>query len=171
MEPFDPKNLTGSQRSALRAALVSAYRRADLQMLISERLNRSWEDLVREGGTKEDQVFDLIETSQREGWIDALIKEAVAGRSNSNQIGRLKVTLGLMAPTLPPASAASGPALSLERMIATSKMRDFSDLVALQGRICRVEAGRFAGTGFLVADDLVLTNYHVIEQVKDGDGR
>ena len=171
MEPIDYSNLNGPQRAALRAALVNAFTRSELEILLSDRLDKNWEDYVRDGGTKEDQFFDLIEASRRGGWIDALIREAEPKRPTNSHIARLNVTLGLMAPTPPPASPAANPNLSLERMIATSEMKDFSDLVALQGRICRVEAGNFGGTGFLIGEDLVLTNYHVIEGVKDSDDR
>ncbi|MCK1412520.1 trypsin-like peptidase domain-containing protein [Bradyrhizobium sp. CW4] len=169
MSFIDFNSLNGPQRSALRAALVSAYNRAELEKLLSDKLDKSWEDLVGEGN-KDDQVFELIEASQRHGWTDTLIKAATAERPNNAQISRLEVTLRLMAPALPAAEVASGPNLSLERMIAASRMNYFSDLVAFQGRICRVEAGRSCGTGFLIASNLVLTNYHVVEGVKDSDG-
>ena len=99
------------------------------------------------------------------------MREAQAKRSANSHIARLDVTLGLMSPTLPPSASQENANLSLERMIVTSEMKDFSDMVAFQGQICRVQAGKFFGTGFLIADDLVLTNYHVIEQLTDSDGR
>jgi hypothetical protein len=163
-------DLNGLQRAALRAALMDAFTRAELEKLLSDQLNRSWDSYVREGGTKEDQFFDVIEASRRGGWINDLVIEAQAKRPANSHIARLDVTLGLMAPTLPPADPLENVSLSLERMIVTSELKDFSDVVAFQGQICRIEAGNHGGTGFLIADDLVLTNYHVIEQVKDTDG-
>jgi hypothetical protein len=43
-------------------------------------------------------------------------------------------------------------------------------LADVEGRVCRIEfpERRAQGTGFLVAPDLVLTNYHVIEDVHKG---
>ena len=170
MDLIDFNSLNGPQRSALRAALSSAYSRADLEKLLSDKLDKSWENLVGEGKNKDDQLFDLIEASQEQGWTDVLVEAAAADRPNNAQIKRLDVTLRLMAPTLPPKELASRANLSLERAIASSTIRYFSDLVAFQGRICRVEADNFRGTGFLIASNLVLTNYHVVEAVKSSDG-
>ena len=55
-------------------------------------------------------------------------------------------------------------------MIEKSEITAMSDFNAVQGRICRVEAGKCTGTGFLIADDIVLTNYHVIEGSDGIDG-
>jgi hypothetical protein len=45
-----------------------------------------------------------------------------------------------------------------------------SRLGEMESRVCRIELpeGTARGTGFLIGPDLVLTNYHVIEQVKPG---
>ncbi len=58
-------------------------------------------------------------------------------------------------------------ASQLERLLRdASPYVDFgrwiADLMALQGRVCRIEA-QFYGTGLLVAPDLLLTNHHVVE--------
>lgn len=47
-------------------------------------------------------------------------------------------------------------------------------MLRLQGKVCRMEvdqgaAGTSFGTGFLVGPDLLLTNYHVVEPIVDGD--
>lgn len=168
----DYKNLSGPQRAALRAALLDAFTRSELMRLLSDRLDKNWDDYAREGGTREDQLFDVIEASRRDGWIQDLVQQAKLQRPNNSQIARLDVTLGLLAPTPSPAGAdAQQPHTVLERFITTSAMKDFSDFVGLQGKICRVKAGGFLGTGFLIADDLVLTNYHVVERELRGDGR
>src|SRR5262249_17373736 len=134
-------------------------------------LGKNWEDLVSEEGNREQQFFQIVERSRQDGWIDALIREARAMRPGNRYVAWLDVTLGLMTPNPPPEGAPPNPNLSLERMIASSEMKKFTDLVELQGRICRVEAGQCCGTGFLVGDDLVLTNYHVVEDCRNSDGR
>jgi V8-like Glu-specific endopeptidase len=159
----DYSRLHGPQRAAVRAAFLSAFTRDELKMLLSDRLDKRWDNYTRDSGNLQEQVYDLIEHSQAEGWIDALIREAEAQRPTNRYFARLGVTLGLMAPTQSPLASAGQPLLTLERMIEKSEITAMSDFNAVQGRICRVEAGKCTGTGFLIADDIILTNYHVIE--------
>jgi V8-like Glu-specific endopeptidase len=166
VEPSDYNNLNGPQRAALRAAILDAFTRAELKMLLSDHLGRSWDNYTRDGGNLQQQVYDLIESSQNEGWTNALVREAEAKRPTNRHFARLDVTLGLMSPAQPPGHPPSEASLILERMIGKSEIIAFSEYIALQGRICRIEAGDFFGTGFLIANDLVLTNYHVIEKEK-----
>lgn len=43
-----------------------------------------------------------------------------------------------------------------------------TQLTALEGRVCLVKAGAQTGTGFLVGPDAIMTNYHVMREVIDG---
>jgi hypothetical protein len=122
-------------------------------------------------------TFDLIVAATQQGWMDQLIGAAETV-SNNARIARLRETLAATAALdLPgvdakvrqnPAAAAAG---GMERMVRREGFADWGlwvDRMAAIGRcICSIQypAGveMGGGTGFLVADDLVLTNYHVVE--------
>jgi hypothetical protein len=121
----DYRNLNGQQRAALVAALVDAFGRSDLRMILN-RLDKSWENVASEGGTKELQFLEVVARSQRDGWIGDLIKAIQAKSPHNSQIARLNVTLGLMQPALPP-DRIPGAQVSLERAIPTSEIKKFAD--------------------------------------------
>lgn len=54
-----------------------------------------------------------------------------------------------------------------------SNFINFSDFISalarLEAAVCAIEIPGGGGTGFLVAADLVITNYHVIEKIKKGE--
>ena len=86
----DYSRLNGSQRAAVRAAFLSAFTRDELKMLLSDRLDKRWDNYTRDGGNLQEQVYDLIEHSQAEGWIDALIREAEAQRPTNRYFALIR---------------------------------------------------------------------------------
>jgi Trypsin-like peptidase domain/Effector-associated domain 1 len=167
LRQLDANRLDRLQLRALREAILDAFEPGELQRLLSDRMGKDLRRFVAEG-TFEDQVFELLNAFRGRGWLEQLVKAIEAERPDNASIARLRVTLGLLVPTAPPgadAATASGPD-QLERLLrGAAPYVDFGrwlvDLMALQGRVCRVEAKSF-GTGFLVASDLVLTNHHVV---------
>ena len=80
---FDLNELSGPQRAVLRAALLAAFGRHDLdQMLQDNDPSKRLEILVRDG-TLESQVFELILKTQQEGWTDRLVTWAQTASSES----------------------------------------------------------------------------------------
>jgi len=160
--------LDGLQLRALREAILDAFEPDEFGLLLSDRLNQRLYNHVSTSANYETQVFQLLNKFRSRGWLDQLVKAVEAERPKNPQVARLRVTLGLLNPVGPTGSSEPE---RLERLIReASPFIDFSrwisDLVALQGRVCRVE-GRAFGTGFLVAPDLVLTNHHVVaEEIK-----
>ncbi|MDQ0473443.1 trypsin-like peptidase domain-containing protein [Labrys wisconsinensis] len=165
----DLENLTGAQVKVVVEAIRSSFDEEQLTMLLATDLDRDIDDLA-EPGTWEFRVFRVVRASQMQGFGQRLIEAIEAERPDAPRIKGLRTTLGLVAPSQPAgAAAATGP---LEKIVRDrSTMRDFGRwldlLVRIQGRVCRVE-GKMYGTAFLVADDLVLTNYHVVEAEAKG---
>jgi hypothetical protein len=117
-------------------------------------------------------VGDLVELSVREGWRDELIRGAIA--DNPNPWLKAVATTVEVPPPRPilaePSTRHQG---QLEKLVRERgvflKWQDFTRRLSEVGRqMCRIEipAGEAIGTGWLVASDLVLTNYHVIEDVE-----
>ena len=111
------------------------------------------------------RVFRLIRAADSEGWVLRLVGAAREARPQDAALQAVAAELGLG--TVPP---------SLERIIMASvPFVDVStwraQLGELEAQVCRVEipAGLQAtiGTGFLVAPDLCLTDFHVVKPLID----
>jgi hypothetical protein len=149
--------LGGLQKRVLREAILESFDRGELALMVSDRLDTRL-DVVVGSGTFEQEVFDLIEWATRRAKLDRLIGGVTAERP------QLATALAFSA--APPATAAEPS--RLERLVRNGEGIDRFDpmmerFLAVRGQVCRIEAAR-GGTGFLVAPDLVLTNYHVLEE-------
>jgi hypothetical protein len=173
--------LTGPQRKLIRDAFMAAFTAPSLDLLLQDELDRPpLASLVPQSGF-EVMLFDLINVSRRNGWTQDLIEAAERGSENS-RIKALRQTLETSAladlagtdSQVRKAAPASG---GLERMVRTDS--GYADLglwvermTAIGRWICRIEYPidlmMGGGTGVLVAPDLVLTNYHVIEKHEKG---
>ena len=133
--------------------------------------------LLRCGGTLVDydeagvpQTIHNIITGYNAAFkIDRLVLAAL-GYEEANELMRdFALERGIVRKQLPLVAKED----ALERML--NKQRGFKNPLALIHRmqqivnsICQIEiAGRVNGTGFLIADDVVLTNYHVLKKVID----
>ena len=117
----------------------------------------------------EQQVFGLIKVAQAEGWTDDLIAALSEQRARNVLIYNLPDALRMATSEAEPRVVASG--MTLERIVRDAGFNDLrpwiEKLSVIGQATCRIEFpvnGRTEfGTGFLVADDLVLTNFHVVE--------
>ena len=157
--------LTGSQASQLSEALRDAFLPDALDELLFFALNRRREDVTMASNYRA-QVFQLIRSADAGGWILDLIVAVREARPGNADLQAIAAEFGLS--TAP---------RNLERIISESvPFVDVSTwrarLGTLEGQVCRVEiptgAHMVLGTGFLVAADLCLTNYHVIEPLLTG---
>lgn len=174
---MDLNRLSGPQRKFVRDAFLAAFDEDELRLLLDDELDKNLSHLVEQSDL-ETMTFDLIRVSTRKGWTDRLI-EAAERVSPNARIAKLRDALAAAdALDLQAVDAevarkrvAAG-AGGLERMVRREGFADWGlwvDRMAAIGHcICSIQypmgvkAG--GGTGFLVADDLVLTNYHVIEE-------
>lgn len=164
--------LSGSQAEAFWKGAREAYDLDEFRRLLRFALDKRLENITL-GASFDARVYDVIENAERENWVLRLISAATDARPDNVQLRAVAAEVGLTAapPNLKNTRVAGD---SLERIILDSPFHDISAwrvrLGELEGQVCRVEfpAGRAMGTGFLVGPDLVLTNYHVIEELADG---
>jgi len=160
---------TGFQLEALQEALLFAYPTPqDFRSFLLLRLNRNFNQLAGILSTYEQAVLDVLTRAMAEGWIDALFKAALNHRPNSPKLKLLGRNTAIT-------RTGAGTAYALEDIVrARAGFQDLlpwlEDLERVAGCVCRVEypVGQAIGTGFLIADDHVMTNWHVVREVKNG---
>lgn len=172
--------LTGEQLKTLRQGLGRGFRNVnDLNMFLVEQVEKDINDYASIYDPLPHVAFKLIQAADAEGWIDRLVMAAQATRPNQSAFADVATALGLTAagPNLSNDRPLSGaPVLSpqshLESIVkGTERFEDIEVFLTkasrLQSQICRIETTNpdGNGTGFLVAPDLMLTNYHVMEPV------
>lgn len=168
---MDWNDLNGAQRKTVRAALLAGFDRDSLEMFLDEHFSKRLAAIVDVRAAMEKQVFDLIQLSQQEGWIGELIETAIASSENP----KVKA-LGSLA-LLDVDGDVRLVAGSLEKTVRQNT--DFEDLALwtqkltdIRHRVCRIEDPQdpavALGTGFLVSDAFVLTNFHVVKDYVEG---
>jgi hypothetical protein len=164
--------LSGSQTEVLWNGLREAYDLDELRRLLRFALDKRLDNITL-ASNFDARVFDVIDNAERENWVLRLISAVCDARPDNAALRTVAAAVGLTAapPSLKDARVAGS---NLERVILDSPFQDISAwrvrLGELEGQVCRVEfpAQKAMGTGFLVGPDLVLTNYHVIEELVDG---
>jgi V8-like Glu-specific endopeptidase len=125
------------------------------------------------GKTFQFRLQELIEVARMNDWLPDLVVAARERRPKNAEIGGIAEELGL---------TITGPRLnnptgnSLEEVIqANAKNINLAifheKLPLLEGQVCKIDIPGGGGTGFLVGPNLVLTNDHVIERVRQGLAR
>jgi hypothetical protein len=170
--------MPGVQYEEVWKALYNGYSRKSLEQMLRFRLNLGLDDIVA-GGSMKDMVFDLLSTSEREGWTTDLIREAYQYNPRNSDLLKVYEKYGFAPGISAQDAGAAVPSVrsvseGLEKVIkARLPPFDFAvfreKMSLVERRVCRVELeGNAAGTGFLVGPDAVLTNYHVLESVLKG---
>jgi hypothetical protein len=124
-------------------------------------LGKQLEDITL-GEDFEQVVFQLVQRADSEGWVDELV--LAARTANPGNVALREFAEVGLAPVIPPGQ-------DVERVIRETN--SFLDpaawrvrLAERETRVCRVEVNvlgkGFTGTGFLVAPDVVITNFHVL---------
>ncbi len=161
-----PRLLTGAELQLLFDGLDSAFDVPALTRLLLFRLEKR---IANYGGTGQQEVFfNLVVAANMEGWWPELLAAARASRPGNPVL--LDVEAKLLAPAVPAIAD------NLQKIVTARSLfqnvdefaKAFSQIVDC---ICAVETtGGGRGTGWLVASDLVLTNYHVVKSFLDGAG-
>jgi hypothetical protein len=157
-EPFHLK--------ALHEALLFAYpTAADLNNLFVLHLGQAYNQLAPAGESYRNGLTAVLLQARGEGWLAEWVRQARLDKPRSPKLLLLNRTLELTSAPLPD---------SLGRNLEDIVRADggFQDLIpwvekleALAHRTCRIECpvNTACGTGWLVGPDLLLTNWHVIE--------
>lgn len=155
--------LTGPEQLQWRDALFDAFSEQELTDLLLYRLGDRINRYTSANKPWEAAVGDLVDAYSRRDKEDQLIAKAVEMRPKNSTLIRL--ARGKKAAVAPDDA-------SLERLIHDSNsFLDLGRWLEAAGRlqvcVCRIEiavqGGTVYGTGFLIASDLVMTNWHVVQ--------
>jgi hypothetical protein len=165
----DWSNATGMQLKIVQEALLSAFPRPDeFEMLLALQLDQSYAQLTAGSANYRYAVFQVLIDAKAKNWLAQLLK---AARRENPGNGKLKALDPLADLTSAPAPGGG----TLEDIVRDDG--GFQDVIPwverldkLRTQICRIECpvNQAVGTGWLVANDLILTNWHVVRPVLAG---
>jgi hypothetical protein len=158
------QTLDGRQLRRLSHALLAAFDTHSLERMLRYRLDKRL-DLISTAPDFTQVVFRLVQVAEMEGWTAQLVQAAKDARPDTQDIQAFALDWGLVRANTPLDTP------SLERVIDAS--RGFLDVARWRQRLARIEgavcyirvADEASGTGFLVGPDLILTNYHVVQDL------
>lgn len=166
---FDLNKLSGPQRALLREALLVAFTRPAFDQMLQNNDENKRLDILTTDSALRTQLFELVLLTQMEGWTDTLVAWAQKARPDHARIKSIVSDLRMLKSIEADARFVDR---SLEQTVKarsdTMEMEEWVlGFIQLRSAVCRVEDPRdprkALGTGFLVAPDLLLTNYHVME--------
>lgn len=161
--------LKGKQIGQLRDIIEMHYSIPDLEQLLLIRLDKKLENFAPLGGLKL-KAFTLINQANMEGWEAALVDALISERPNIKILQDFACEADYTFHMENALTATRLDRSGLQAMVNADPL--FDPAKVLQGiantrrTVARIEimaTGTSYGTGFLVAPDLLLTNYHVLE--------
>jgi hypothetical protein len=169
--PLSGDELSSEQIAAVKDALVKSFNLDRFTMMVRRRLGIRLADEVGVDKGFLKVVDDFVERAVEQVSVEQLVRAAHAELPGSPRIAAV-VRLLRIDPVIPPPAADDPDRLEkLVRDRAPSvNYADYLQRLTQLGRqLCRVEYGnaQAGGTGWLVAPDLVLTNYHVAKPVHE----
>lgn len=158
-----PQPLTGPQIRQLRDAVLQAYPTpGSLTDLVLYGLSTRIDNVV-EPGPLNDRVRSLIIWTEAQGRTDELLNAALNDAPKNQILRRVASDLGM--------DGGAGQFESIvKRHLQFTDVEQWRDgMIRSEQAVCRVEVALAVdpegiGTGFLISNDLVITNYHVMEQ-------
>lgn len=172
--------MTPQQRENLENALVESFDKSSLRVMLVNKLAIKLGLEVNTDTGLRNIVNELVDVSERGEWTDKLVLAAY----QANDASRIKTVIdelgiNILQPVcgherelvIPVSEVTQLPKLEKivnERTTFVNFIEYLEKLAGIGAQICRIEfpEGQPKGTGWLVATDLVLTNYHVIDSVK-----
>lgn len=168
--PPSMMQLSGVERGEVRLAFENAFDKDTFPRFLSERLDRDvYTNGAPIGGTFSDMIAGVLKRANQEGWIVDVLAKARETVPGNQAVALAAERSGL---------SASRRQVLEEVIKKTNAFIDIRSLITkltvLEYQVCRVEVQTdqndiMYGTGFLIAPDLLLTNYHVIEAVDKGE--
>lgn len=160
-----PRRLTGGEIQLLWQILLDAYDRNSLQRLLRFKLDKDLGDITAPGAFS-DVVFQLLDVAEMEGWTFRLLLAVREDRPQREELLAFVQEAGVAPLNTPPQPGLEK--LIVDTNAALDIMAWRTRLGQIEGQVCRVEIkGQAKGTGFLVGPDLLLTNWHVVNKLKD----
>jgi hypothetical protein len=160
--------LDEDQKSELITILSKAFpARVQFEMMLDVRLGRSLDSLATTNALETD-IYYVVRAAEAQGWTRQLINAARESRPGVAALQEFAQQFDLT------------PVKKTELELVVKAGKGFLDVATwrsslgmLETRICRIElplktGSTSYGTGFLVAPDKILTNYHVMELIDKG---
>jgi hypothetical protein len=168
----DDRRLRGEQYRQFHEAVLDAYDDADdLRQVLLFRLDKRLNRITNTNDSFDDVVFTVITKADTEGWSANLLAALRATRPENGLLLAFAQGFGLATQT-PGRSELELLINEGDALLDVDAWR--AALGAAEARVCRVERTDGAGTqplgtGFLLGPGVVMTNYHVMEDVVNGD--
>lgn len=160
--------LSGSQWQQLTRALSDAFPTPfGLQEMLQFRLKKNYFEFASAMGSYPSTIYNLIQAAEAQGWTDALVAAAQASNPGNPLLVEFAQQRGMASTNIA--------GQQLESLIKKSQgflnvAQWRTRLGQIETRVCRIEFnGKARGTGFLVGPNWVMTNYHVMQPVVEGD--
>jgi hypothetical protein len=160
------------QFAALHEALLFAYpTQTDFATFLMLKLGKMYGHSASTALPYPEGLLLVMMQARAQGWLDQLFARALGDRPNSPKLSVLD-----RAATTVADDVSERVGIPLEDLVRNHP--GFTDLHAFLARlddmarwVCRIEQplNRPVGTGWLVAQDLVLTNWHVVRRVLSGE--
>lgn len=162
--------LGGSDRRLVQDQLLSSYDVRELDSLVQDQVPDVHNEVAFQGAAPSHAVREVVDAANRRGLLDRLLVAAASNRPFRPDLRALTLHFSRQ-PGWNAALEAHGMAIgaSLESLtspadpfVGTTRLARW--LIRAERQTCQVRCGAEHGTGFLVAPDLVLTCYHVVQQ-------
>ena len=126
--------------------------------LLPRRLNRKLTDFGSPAAVYVDRLYILISEANNDGWAGDLLREV----RNEKPADPALVAFAMK---LQPAPNLDG------YVTGNSTYWNPASFDLFMRWVCRINCGEKGGTGILIGPDLVVTNSHVVQSIKDKDGK
>lgn len=173
-----PLNLNGPQERELSQAMRDAFPDPDrLDEVLRYYLDKQRVNITLKTNY-ESRLYDILVDAKAKNWTDKLLVAAREANPESPALIAFAAQFGLATTTRVDNATTSK---VLNDTTFQRKIRDAnsyldvlkwrSALGRLEGQICRIESPHGTGTGFLLGNSVVMTNYHVMKTVIEGAGK
>ena len=158
--------LTPELESDFRTALLNAFTRPRLVEVLFYRLGKRF-DLISETGSFDTDAFVLLTRARMEGWTGDLFQAVREANPASPDLVDFAEKLDEALDSRLTAGSRELERRIREKLPLLDIAKWRTGLGEIEYRVCRVEypEGEAQGTGFLVGPSLVMTNFHVMEDV------
>jgi len=166
--------IPGDQWEKLSDALRDAFRKPNrFEEFVTYRFSKNLYDITIADDLQK-LAYDLIDEADRQGWLKTLILGALQSNPGNKKLIAFSQDFfadnwDFLDTSLPIELSERG---SRERIIReTNLFLDvdtwLENLSRIQAQVCRIEfpKGTAQGTGFLITPNVVITNFHVMEEV------
>lgn len=151
----------------LNEALRDAIRKPDkLAYFLRGRLGKKLNEIVSLEKDYKTIVAEVVDLAEAEGWDNELVRAALLEVPGNMKLRTFAQQVGLLPSTT----------LTIEQEAVVTRSLPFLDMyiwnqrsACVELRVCRVKTSQKYGTGFLIGPDLIMTSYHVLEEVWKGD--